>query len=57
MHIRCNTKSVLQFDITFPNIPCTPLSVDMTDISGIGNAIESRKEGIGGAKVGDLCFS
>lgn len=24
----------LQFDITFPSIPCTLLSVDTTDISG-----------------------
>ena len=32
--IFCNTSSVLQFDITFPSIPCTLLSVDTTDISG-----------------------
>jgi len=32
--IFCNASSVLQFDITFPSIPCTLLSVDTTDISG-----------------------
>ena len=30
----CNTNSNLQFDITFPSIPCTLLSIDTTDISG-----------------------
>ena len=51
------TNPILQFGIAFLIIPCTYLSVDMRDISGIGNATESRKEGIGGSKVGDLCFS
>jgi hypothetical protein len=30
----CNGNSNLQFDITFPSIPCTLLSVDTMDISG-----------------------
>lgn len=30
----CDGNSNLQFDITFPSIPCTLLSVDTTDISG-----------------------
>jgi hypothetical protein len=29
-----NALAVLQFDITFPSIPCTLLSVDTKDISG-----------------------
>jgi hypothetical protein len=34
MKIFCNVISILQFDISFPSIPCTLLSVDTTDISG-----------------------
>lgn len=29
-----NAKTVLQFDVTFPSVPCTLLSVDTMDISG-----------------------
>lgn len=34
MSVFGNIDSVLQFDITFPSIPCTLLSVDTIDISG-----------------------
>ncbi|XWS54489.1 hypothetical protein CRYUN_Cryun10bG0094000 [Craigia yunnanensis] len=52
----------INFDVTFPAIPCTLLSIDAMDISGEqhldikridahGDVIESRQDGIGAPKI------